>query len=153
GESASSNVYPEWVRSQDGSYRTTETERLLSQMPQGEVAISPPSENLKAAKWRLATDVAMHARTSSYVLESQLHALERVPSKGRGRPPQFIPIRFIFANKVGEVDKLVLAFDAFVLSKVTGREIGFGKIIHGDDPSSLKVRTTALFGEVRKCIE
>ena len=153
GEPASGNAYAEWVKSQNGSYYATEIERLLSGTPKGEVAVSPPLENLKAAKWRLATNLAMHARMNPYVLESELHALERAPSEGRGRPPQFMPIRFIFMNKLGEVDKLLLAFDAFVLSKVTGREIGFGKIIHGDDRSALKVKTAAFFGEVRKCIE
>src|SRR6516164_1566523 len=153
GEPASGNAYAEWVKSQSGSYHVTEIELLLSETPKGEVAVSPPLENLKAAKWRLATNLAMHARMNPYVLESELHALERAPSEGRGRPPQFMPIRFIFMNKLGEVDKLLLAFDAFVLSKVTGREIGFGKIIHGDDRSALKVKTAAFFGEVRKCIE
>jgi len=46
---------------------------------------------------------------------------------------QFIPIRFIFTNKLGKDDKLLLAFDAFVLSEMLGREVRFGKIIHGDD--------------------
>jgi predicted RecB family nuclease len=114
---------------------------------------APPLENLKAATWRLATNLAAHAQMNSCVLESEVHAVERAPSKGRGRPPQFIPIRFIFANKLGEDDKLLLGFDAFVLSEVARHEISFGKIIHGDDHSALKVKTAALSGEVRKCIE
>jgi predicted RecB family nuclease len=87
------------------------------------------------------------------VLESEVHAVERVPTEGRARPPQFIPIRFIFTNKLSEDDKLLLAFDTFVLSEATGREISFGKIIHGDDHSTLRVKTAALSGEVRKYIE
>ena len=66
---------------------------------------------------------------------------------------QFVPIRFIFTNKIREDDKLLLAFDTLVLSEATGREISFGKIIHGDDHSGLKVRTAARYGEVRKCID
>ena len=66
---------------------------------------------------------------------------------------QFIPIRFIFTNKLSEDDKLLLAFDSFVLSEATGRDISFGKIIHGDDHSPLKVRTAARCSEVRTCIE
>ena len=115
--------------------------------------VSPPPENLKAAKWRLAANLAAHARKNTRVLESEVHAVERAPSEGQGRPPQFIPIRFIFTNKLGEDDKLLLAFDASVLSEVTGREISFGKIIHGDDRSTLKVKTAAHSGEVRKCTE
>ena len=153
GEPASGNAYAEWVKSQDGSYHATEIERLRSDTPKGEVSVSPPLENLKAAKWRLAANLAAHARMDTCVLESEVHAVERAPSEGRGRPPQFIPIRFIFTNKLGEDDKLLLAFDTFVLSEVTGREISFGKIIHGDDHSALKVKTAALSGEVRNCTE
>jgi len=153
GEPASGTAYAEWVKSQNECYHATEIERLLSETPKCEVAVSPPPEGLKTARWHLAANLAAHVRTSPYVLESEVHAVEREPSEGRGRPPQLIPIRFIFTHKVGEDDKLLLAFDAFVLSKVTGRQISLGKIIHGDDHSALKVKTAALFGEVAKCIE
>ncbi len=80
-------------------------------------------------------------------METRLHAVERVPSEGRGKPAQFIPIRFIFANKLTKDDKLLLAFDALVLSQVLGREISLGKIVHGDDHATLKVMTAALARE------
>ena len=54
GESSSGNAYAEWVNTQNESYRVTETERLVAESPNGEVAASPAAENLKAAKWRLA---------------------------------------------------------------------------------------------------
>ena len=44
----------------------------------------------------------------------------------------------------------MLAFDAFVLSETLGRAISIGKIIHGDDHATFKVKTSALAGEVRK---
>ena len=117
------------------------------------MAVSPPAENLRAAKWRLAANLAVHARMNTYLLDSELHAVERAQSEGRGRPPQLIPIRFVFTNKLGADHKLLLAFDSFVLSKVTEREIGFGKSIHGDDHRALKVKTAMLYGEVKKRIE
>ena len=55
-------------------------------------------------------------------LESRLHAVERIPSEGRGRTVQFVPHRFEFANKLTKNNKLSLAFDALVLSEVVGRE-------------------------------
>ena len=76
-----------------------------------------------------------------------------MPSEGRGKPAQFIPIRFVFPNKLAKDDKLLLAFDAFVLSEMLGREVSLGKIIHGDDHATLKVKTSALAGEVRKRLE
>ena len=57
--------------------------------------------------------------------------MERVPAKGRGDPAQFIPIRFIFTNKLTRDDRLLLAFDALVLSEALGREVGLGKIAIG----------------------
>jgi len=82
-----------------------------------------------------------------------LHVVERAPSTGRGKPAQFIPIRFIFTNKLTKDDRLLLAFDAFVLSEALGREIAVGRIIHGEDHVTLKVRTSALAGEVQKRLE
>jgi hypothetical protein len=49
----------------------------------------------------------------SFALQSCLHAVERILSEGRGKAAQFIPIRFIFTNKLTKDDKLLLAFDAF----------------------------------------
>jgi len=153
GESTTGNAYAEWVKSQNESYRATELERLLPEIPKGTVAVSPPLENLKGAGWRLAANLAVHARMKIYLLDSDLHAVERAPFESRGGPSQLVPIRFVFTNILGDDDKLLLAFDAFVLSKVTGHEIGFGKIIHGDDHRTLKVNTTILYGEVQKSIE
>ena len=133
------------------------------------------AENLKTAKWRLALDVPVRielrssrgheAQTASTensqslltsaatVIESHLHAIERIPSEGRGKAAQFVPIRFIFRNKLTKDDKLLLAFDAFILSEMLGREITLGKIIHGDDHATIKVKPSALAGEVRKRLD
>jgi predicted RecB family nuclease len=72
-----------------------------------------------------------------------------VPSDNPGTPAQFIPIRFIFTNKLGRHDKLLLAFDTLVLSETLGREVVLGKIIHGEDFVTLKVKTSVLESEVR----
>jgi hypothetical protein len=38
----------------------------------------------------------------SCVLESELHAVERVPAEGRGKLAQFIPIRFLFTSNLSK---------------------------------------------------
>src|SRR6516225_7013530 len=90
------------------------------------------------------------AQNDSRALESGLHALERVPAEGRAKPTQFIPIRFVFTNKLSKDDKLLLAFDAFALSKSLGREVRIGRIVHGDEQTTLKVKTSAMSSDVRK---
>jgi hypothetical protein len=138
GEPGSGNTYAEWVKSQTELYRTMETERLLSETPSDEFAISSLAVNLKTDKWRLAASVVVHAQTNFCTFESELHAVERAPSEGRGRSVQFIPIRFIFTNKLGKDDKLLLAFNAFVLSGMLGRDVRLGRIIHGGDHATQK---------------
>lgn len=69
---------------------------------------SQETKNLKTTKWRLAIDLVVCAQN----LESSLQAVERAPSKGRGQPGQFTPIRFAFTNKLNRDDKLLLVFDA-----------------------------------------
>lgn len=83
-------------------------------------------------------------------MESDLHAMERIPSEGQGKPPQFIPIRFVSTNKLNRDDKLLLAFDALLLAEALGYEAGCGKLIHGDGQATLRVQTSALANEVRK---
>src|ERR1039458_2990350 len=164
GEIGAGIEYAEWVRSQEESCQR-EAPRALQETER--VVAPPATENLKAAQWRLAVDLVaqtpesgadspvsesqpnkeahgLGAPCSEQLLESRLHALERVPSEGRGKPAQFVPIRFVFRNKLTKDDRLLLAFDAWVLSQGLGREVSLGKIIHGDDHATLKVKTSAL---------
>jgi predicted RecB family nuclease len=176
-ETGSGNEYAEWVCAQSGAYEHEVAQRLQETVPDTERVVAPPvAENLKAAKWGLAINLVAQTPDRSadssvrefpsgeetcgfsgphpgQILESRLHAVERIPSVGRGKPAQFIPIRFIYRNKLTKDDRLLLAFDAFVLSEMLGREVSLGKIIHGDDRATTKVRTSAMFGEVRKRIE
>ena len=150
GEAGGENEYADWVRTQNESYHRANANRLLESVPEHERVIAPPAgENPKTTGWRLAMDLP--AQTPD--LESCLHAVERVPAESRGKPAQFIPIRFVFTNKLTKDDRLLVAFDALVLSEMLGREVTLGKIIHGDDHTTLKVKTATLFKEVRKQIE
>jgi predicted RecB family nuclease len=152
GELASHNPYAEWVRAQGRLYRARETERLLSEMPKNESVISPSAEDFKAGKWRLATSTVAQARMNSYVLESDLHAIERLQPEDRHGLTHSIPIRFLYTNKISTDDKLLLAFDAFA-SGTAARKTSLGKLIHGDNHTVLKLKTWALAGEVRGYIE
>src|SRR5437016_3842900 len=132
GEPPTGNTYAEWVQTERESYRSEAAKRLIANASADECAIAPIAENLKTARWRLALDVPARielgssrgneAQTSSTensqslltsaatTVESRVHAIERMPSEGRGKAAQFISIRFIFTNKLGKDDKLLLAF-------------------------------------------
>lgn len=152
-ETSVGSTYSNWIIAHSRSYRATETERLFSASPEVEVMHSPSVASMKVAKWRLAASLSVQVKIDSCVLESEIHAIERLPAEGRGKSAQFIPIRFVFRNKLSKDDKLLLAFDAFTLSKLLEREIVSGKIIHGDDHTTLKLKTSAPACEVSRQIE
>ncbi len=58
-ELATENKYPEWVKTQNYSYRTTGVARLIAASPKNEIALSPNLKNVKTAKWRLATTIRL----------------------------------------------------------------------------------------------
>jgi predicted RecB family nuclease len=149
GEPATGNEYAKWAQSQNESYRDAAIERLRSEGPQEEGAVAPAQEDLKTSKWRLGFDIV----ATSQNLETRLQAVERVPSEGRGKSARFIPIRFVYTNKLGKDEKLLLAFDAFVLSDVLGGEVSVGKIIHGDNHATQNVKTSTLVAEARKRLD
>ena len=131
GDTPTGNSDAEWIQSQNESCRADAAKQLVADAPADESALAPTAENLKSAKWTWAMDILMRtpnlqprssrgneAQTSpvesdqslltsaATIVESHLHAIERVPSEGRGKAAQFIPIRFIFRNKLTKDDKL-----------------------------------------------
>lgn len=60
-------------------------------------------------------------------LESTIHAVDRLALGERDNLAPFSPIRFIFTNKLHRDDKLLLAFDALVLSELLDREVSRGE--------------------------
>jgi predicted RecB family nuclease len=147
GETTTENSYSDWIRAQQASYRSDGIKRLTQAAAQNECVTRPiDREDVRAAKWRFAVETTARAQN----LESTIHAVERLKPEGQDNLDLFTPIRFIFTNKLHKDAKLLLAFDAFVLSELLGREVGLGKIIHGDDRTTLNVKTGALVSEVRR---
>src|SRR3989338_3229452 len=123
-EAGVENAYADWVRTQADSYRNDQIKALRTVAARdGRIITAPLTENPKAAGWGYAFDFVARAQN----LEAHIHIVERIPHEESGKPVQFIPIRFIFTNKINKDDKLLLAFDARVLSEVLGREVGLGK--------------------------
>jgi hypothetical protein len=97
GESGPGNTHAEWLRVQSESYRSKGIRRLTTGLtPDEYVSGVLDPEKLAADKLRLAHDLAAGTQD----LESTIQAVERVPPTRRGQLSQFIPIRFIFTNKL-----------------------------------------------------
>jgi hypothetical protein len=114
-----------------------------SSSQQNECMLSFSADSLIAGKWRLAFRVL----AQTLRLESCLHGVERLSSKGRGIPAQFIPIRFAPSNRISKNEKLLLAFDAFALSEMLGRDVPLGKIIHGDNYATPTAAGASSYGK------
>ena len=81
---------------------------------------------------------------------SHIHAIERLPSPGRETANVYVPIRCVPAEKITTHARLLLAFDALVLSQYFGKLPPFGKIIHGNKPIASKVPlSTSLLASVQ----
>ena len=149
GETGSGNPFAEWIRSQDTLYRREGLRQLKEQVADNQCFTGPIDRaSLTSRKWQLATE----SKVCIENIESTLHAVERVPSGIVGKSGQFIPTRLISSNKLGRHDRLLLAFDALVLSEALDREVALGKIMHGNHRVTVKVHTKELEGEVRKII-
>ncbi len=147
GEAGTGNAYAAWVRTKNDVFRIEGTKRLVAEVTPDKCAIgTQPTGSLKPAAWHLGIDLAVQSQE----LQCFCHAVEQIPSAGRGRTAQFVPIRFQFRNKLNRDDKVLLAFDARVLSEVLSRAVGLGKIVHGENYVTLKVKTSALASDVRK---
>jgi predicted RecB family nuclease len=144
-EVATGNAYADWVRTKSEIFRSEGITRLVAGVAPDKCATSTAAtESGRSAQWQLALDFTAGGEH----LRCSFDAVERIPSAGRGRAAQFVPIRFVFSNKLTRHDKLLLAFDALVISDVFGGEVTLGRIVHGDDHVTLKVKVPALKSEV-----
>jgi predicted RecB family nuclease len=148
-EPVTDSCYAQWLQAQNEAYLASGIHRLLAETNHQECMISPSADNLKASEWRLAANVL----TREQRLESRVHAVERLPSEGRGKPVCYSPVRFVRNNRLGKDAKLLLAFDALALAEALGERVNLGKIIHGDDHTTVKVRISAFAGELQKRLE
>jgi predicted RecB family nuclease len=152
-EPPSDNAYADWVKSKNETYRTAAVEKLRAKTSESQISHVRTMEDLKATNWRLAVDIVAQSKLDSCLLESHLPAVERIPAMGLGKHDRFVPVRFAFMNKLDKDEKLTMGFDVLLLSKTLGREVSLGKIIHGDETVAVTVKTSAVAGEVRKCVE
>jgi len=134
GEVGTGNAYADWARTKSTSFRREGIRRLIAGVAADKcVTSTSATESLRVAQWRLAIDI--EARSQD--LQCACHAVECIPSLGRDRAPQFIPIRYVSRNKPTRDDKLLVSFDGLVLSEMLDRTIDHGRTIYGDQYTTL----------------
>ncbi len=150
GERGTGNPFADWLAVQHNAYRTNGIARLKAICRAGETYTGHcDAAAIKDGQWRLAVDCTARA----IIWESQLDALERCAAPKRGKGIQLVPIRFSPTRQAVVKDKLLLAFDALVLARMTDCDVPIGRLFHGASYVPLKVRIPPLEGTVRRLID
>ena len=114
GEIGSNNAYAKWKREKNQVYRINITMRIFGNIQEGDYVATPSvNVNFKADLWKYAPDVTVKTRE----LESCIHAVERIPPDVQDKTSQYLPIRAVANDKLTKIDKLLIAFDAHILSE------------------------------------
>jgi predicted RecB family nuclease len=131
------------------AYRRQALQVFVAPYPAQNVLHDPPrlEEVLKSP-----TQVIVNATASADGLSSLVQAAERVKGVDQQKAPVFAPVLFILNETVSQADKMLLAFNALVLSSVQGVLPPTGKIVHGSIYKVLKCKIEPLIGEVRKLV-
>lgn len=82
-------------------------------------------------------------------LEATIDVIEQISYK----PPIYVPISILSDYKVSKNDKLLLAFNSFILSQSLNKNIEFGKIFYGYPLKSLKVNIKPLFDSILTIVD
>jgi len=150
GELETRNAYADWFRAKSDDFCREGIGRLLAGAKIDDCSTGTEGiERGSLALFQSAVD--FFAQNEN--LRVSCHAVERIPSAGRSRATQLVPIRFVFSNRPTRQDKLILAFEALVISKALGREVTLGRIIYGDGHVTLNVKVSALADEVKKAAD
>jgi predicted RecB family nuclease len=80
--------------------------------------------------------------------QSTIDAIER-ESRGESDASCFIPIRCVPGEKITREDRLLVGFDGFVLSELSGKLPLWGRIIYGPRKRTAKVNLGKLLGNVK----
>lgn len=139
----------EWERRCLDDFRRKSLVKLRASFGEDECLVGASSlQASENSKYRLIVDCVVQAQG----LQSRVHALERSTAPVNRKHNAFIPIRFLPKEKVTKHDKLLLAFDALVLSATSGEMPLFGKIIHGSEQKIAKVQLAGLMEMVKAVV-
>jgi len=146
-------VHPEiadWRQRVVESYKSICCARLRSAFSEDECLDGPSTpHDFNNNRYRLLINCVVQTQG----LLTRIPVLERLPTPERTKRSPLVPIRFVPGEKIAKGDKLLLAFDAVVLSAVFGKMPAFGKIIHGQKQMTTKVGLDAWVKTARSTID
>jgi predicted RecB family nuclease len=127
-------------------FKRSALEWLKSKTPADKCHLGMPSSRaLQNCSYGLVLEPIMVASN----LWTQPAALLRSPSKPDDPCPNYTPVRFVRNGKPPIADRLLLAFDALVLSLLMGRSPQTGKLIHGPQFAITTVSLPRLLADVK----
>jgi predicted RecB family nuclease len=130
-------------------YQRQALEAFLAPYREQDVSHDPP--RLEVAL-KISPPVIVNATASADGSSSLIQAAERMKGMDQRGAPVYAPVLFILNETVSHADKMLLAFNALVLSSVQGVLPPIGKIVHGSTYKVLKCKIEPLVGEVRKLV-
>ena len=147
---ASDNTFATWDSRRALSYRDMGTRSLaMRHDPKEIIRDAPFHPSWASPKSGLAINVTAQAPRFATVFHAVEWGVERRDGKAASGP---IPIRFVANNKLARTDRLLSAFDAYVLAKLQSAPVAFGRILHGDGLTLHKIKTAELERDVKKIV-
>jgi predicted RecB family nuclease len=138
-----------WQRQCRDKYKQAASVALRSRYQDGQVHVGTPAPSaIKAKRWRLIIDCIAESSEARV----RLDAVELAHKTDRTGFSLYYPIRLVPSEKVASSDKVLLAFDALALSRITGVVPSFGRIIYGSRFTTTVVLLAKLIPQVRAAI-
>jgi predicted RecB family nuclease len=150
GKVGTDATFSSWQRQISEDYKRQGSKRLVSRHDANKCYKGTPSvSEFKTKKYCLIIEPILDVDG----IKSHIHALERVACCSSRKLRTYIPIRFVPAERISKLDKLLLAFDGIALSKHLGEDPVSGKIIHGARSAHMKIRLSKLTDIVTKSLD
>jgi predicted RecB family nuclease len=126
----------DWQRCRTETFTQVEQQRFRASLREGEYYVgTPPDQVLQQQRYRVLINCVILVSD----IEARVHALMLNHPTGDTADTVYSPIRFVPNQKLSAADKLLLAFDALAISRLTGIRPRVGKIIHGPDHASTTI--------------
>jgi predicted RecB family nuclease len=146
-EGAGGNLseWGEWRLRSRQSFAREVSQRLCHALTDDEWHLGVPSVGaLKQGRYQLI----LQCKLGTSEMSSDIDALQIDPPTRQAKVGGYIPIRFALNEKLTKTDKLLLAFDAFILYRVLGEMPEVGRIIHGSNYKTVTVKLAGLVPEI-----